>query len=126
MKLLKESPYPGASRIVLLFKDRVIKIPNRRWSWQDFLLGIISNIRENETWKSNSGKYEKGNSYLLCPVLWCSWGGWILIMERAIPCDNDEILDFKPWIDAGFGGDDAIRNYGRINGIVVKLDYGVE
>ena len=74
----------GVTRIVLEFKSVVIKIPNFTCQWSHFLKGIIGNIEESRTWKWNSGKFEKGTSHLLCPVKWCSVGGWILIMEAVL------------------------------------------
>lgn len=130
----------GCTRIVFLFKSIVIKIPGSTYSWEHFLKALLGNIQENKTWKYNSGKYEKGFSHLLCPVLWCSWGGWILIMKRAdTTCYIDEIrnepqygedfrnkmeIRYKEWIAAGFGGDDKPDNYGYLEGRLVKIDYG--
>lgn len=108
----------GVTRIVLVFKSFVIKIPNFSYRWDHFLLGVIGNIRENKTWKYNEDKRN-----LLCPVLWCSWGGWILIMKRASVCKWNEDIDYEPWVTAGLGGDDKPSNYGKINGKIVKIDY---
>jgi len=129
----------GVSRIVLEFKNFVIKIPNFTYSWYHFIWGICSNIEENQCWKWNSGKYEKGKSHLLCPVKWCSYGGWILIMQKAnikrheievrnlplstIPPEEETIIRYKEWIEAGFGGDDKCDNYGYIEDRLVKIDY---
>jgi len=82
----------------------------------------------------------RGKVYLLCPVKWCSWGGWILIMERAdVEKHYEEIYNsspignidpceevkqrYKKWIDAGFGGDDKCDNYGYLSDRLVKVDY---
>lgn len=118
----------GITRIVFLTKKYAIKIPNFTCQWNHFLQGLLSNINESTTWKYNSGQYEEGNSHLLCPVVWASWGGWILIMKRAVPCkffdEGGEEIDYSKWIVAGFGGDDKPLNYGQLNGRIVKLDYG--
>lgn len=131
----------GCTRIVFIFKTFVVKIPNFRYSWDHFLKGILGNINESRTWKWNSGKYESGKSHLLCPVIWCSWGGWVLIMKRAdtesyerwvrsLPpisntedCVESNKMFYSQWITAGLGGDDKADNYGYLNGQIVKIDY---
>lgn len=132
----------GITRIVFVFKKVVVKIPNFSYSWSHFLKGLIANIDEGRCWRYNSGKYEKGKSHLICPVIWTSWGGWILVMQRAdmklweqtvkehYP-EPDDCHDrakyqeklYKTWIEAGFGGDDKDDNYGYLKGKLVKVDY---
>jgi hypothetical protein len=115
----------GCTRIVFEFKNFVVKIPKFTHQWSHFLMGLISNMDESKTWKWNSGKYEKGTSYLLCPVLWCSWGGWILIMKKATMLTSEDWqTTFIPEHKKHFGGDDKLANYGYFNGKVVKVDYG--
>lgn len=115
----------GCTRIVFEFKNVVIKIPKPVF-WSHFLTGLISNMAENKTWKWNSGKYERGKSYLLCPVIWSSWGGWILIMkkvDRVLDWDEDNKYDLSEHIKH-FPGDDKVKNYGLLKGQIVKIDYG--
>lgn len=119
----------GVTRIVVEFDNVVWKIPNFTGSWLNFLKGLVANIQENKTWKWNSGKYEKGTSYLLCPVLFCCMGGWILIMKKAekvFSYDEFWSMDLK-LIDehlSNFPGDDTAPNYGVLNNKIVKIDYG--
>lgn len=114
----------GVTRIVIVFKNVVIKIPNFTCQWDHFLKGIIGNINENKTWKYNSGAFEKGTSYLLCPVIWCSLGGWILIMKRAVPLTIDQWeTTYIPEHKKHFPGDDTLSNYGYLSGRLVKIDY---
>jgi len=132
----------GITRIVFVFKNFVVKVPNWHYSWLHFLKGLIGNINESKCWKYNSGKCESGKSHLLCPVIWCSWGGWILIMKKAdIMRHLSEVMAMPPipddwherkkelseryalWIDAGFGGDDKCDNYGYYQDRLVKIDY---
>lgn len=118
--------FKGVTRIVFLFKTFVIKIPALHNGWCCFLRGLVGNINEGQTWRWNSGKYEKGKSHLLCPVIWTSWGGWILVMKRAkiyttvewdnIDCDVREHTN-------NFAGDDKVCNYGFYQGKLVKIDY---
>ncbi len=129
----------GITRIVFVFKTFVIKIPNFRYSFQHFLKGLIGNINESQTWKYNRHRPEILE--MICPVLWCSWGGWVLIMKRAdvdgyiewikslppLPEGTDLIehnkMFYSKWINAGLGGDDKADNYGFLKGNVVKIDY---
>jgi len=114
----------GVTRIVFVFKSFVVKIP-RPGIWSHFLKGLIGNIHEAQTWKWNSGKYESGKSYLLCPVVWAAWGGWILIMKRAEILTEDQFSkeNIEPHM-IWFDGDDKSNNYGYYKGRLVKVDYG--
>lgn len=118
----------GCTRIVFLVGNYAIKIPNFRYSWLLFLNGLVANMNEAATWRWNSGKYESGKSHLLCPVVWASWGGWVLVMKRAVPCtwlsEGGEEIDYSKWIVEGLSGDDKPQNYGKLDGRIVKLDYG--
>lgn len=109
------------------------KYPRFNYSWEHFLKGLLHNITELNTWKWNSGKHEKGNSYLLCPVIFSLPGGWLIIMKkadmkkheneiRALNGYNDHY--YSKFISAGFGGDDKPDNYGYLNGKLVKVEYG--
>lgn len=81
----------GATRIVFVFDKIVIKIPNFTCQWDHFLMGLLSNIQENKLWKWNTGKFESGRSKYLCPVKWCSFGGWFLIMVKCDELIGDKI-----------------------------------
>jgi hypothetical protein len=114
----------GTTRLVIILTNVVIKIPNFTYSWQNFLRGIIGNIEERNTWKFSKILIEGDKSHLLCPVLWCSWGGWILVMkkiERPITVDEFEYIEEHVEF---FEGDDSINNYGVLEGRIVKIDYG--
>lgn len=116
----------GVTRIVLEFKTVVVKIPNFTCQWDHFLRGLIANMDEGQTWKWNSGPYNKGTSYLLCPVVWFSWGGWILVMKKAKPLTVEQWKENTYHIDQHkehFPGDDTVSNYGIYEGRLVKIDY---
>lgn len=98
-----------------------MKIPNARYSFQHFLKGLLANMSERDTWRYNSGEYDDGKARLLCPVIWCSWGGWVLIMKRAEPMPEHYSYATNM---AYFPGDDKPDNYGLLDGRVVKIDYG--
>lgn len=116
----------GATRIVFILKRVVVKIPNFTFCWQNFIRGLLANIVERETWRYNTGTFDKGKSHLLCPVLWVSWGGWLLIMKKV-----DKVLTYDEGWEADlsehvkmFPGDDTGPNYGILNKCIVKIDYG--
>lgn len=116
----------GSQRIVIELQTVVIKVPNFLGSWINFVGGILANLREYTTWAYNSGPYEKGLSKYLCPVIWASWGGWILIMKKARPMTFDEYdncQELEPHF-THFKGDDSCYNYGFIDNRPVKIDYG--
>ena len=123
----------GVTREVFIFKSFVIKIPSYRYSWQHFLCGLLANIKEGQCWRYN--KFNIEIQHLLCPVIWTSWGGWILIMKKADVegfCDYVRSLPetdnpndiYKKWFDVGLQGDDKADNYGYYNNKIVKIDYG--
>lgn len=130
----------GCTRIVFVFDTFVIKIPNFRYGFYNFLSGLISNMNETNTWKNGvkSKVWEdvefqmfevKHLSEVLCPVRWGSWGGWILIMERADVEKHIEEVEggkrfgYSKHITLGYEGDDTCLNYGYYNGNLVKIDY---
>lgn len=132
MKINRE----GVTRIVVELKTIVVKIPNFRYQWSHFIQGILSNINESNCWKWNKEKRD-----LLCPVIWSSWGGWILVMKKAdvkrhvkevydmagigdIDPEGEVKIRYKKWIDANLGGDDKSYNYGYLGDRLVKIDYG--
>ena len=115
----------GVTRIVLEFNTFVIKIPNFLY-WDHFLRGLLANIDERDTWKTSTLRIEGDLSYLLCPVLWTSWGGWILCMRKADVnkhIEEDRFLNYSAWVNNGYGGDKA-ENFGYLEGRLVKVDYG--
>lgn len=121
----------GCTRIVFVFKTTVWKIPRFTYSWEHFLKGFIANISEAKTWKYNSGKWESGNSHLLCPIKFASWGGWLIIMKKADVekhlnevYKDERLFNYSSYINAGFGGDDKPENYGYYENKLVKVDYG--
>lgn len=120
----------GATRIVIELNKVVIKIPNFLFSWENFLSGLLCNIREGTTWRYNN-LYDQleTDSKLLCPVLFTCWGGWFLIMQKAdkvLTHDEFTALDESELKEhlRQFGGDDTGPNYGRLDGRLVKIDYG--
>jgi len=124
----------GCTRVVFHLEGVVIKVPNYRYKWHHFLSGLLANMTERDTWKwAINPNNESGKPELLCPVIWASWGGWILIMRRADVMAHEiemsEIDPFPPnryqtWVEAGFDSDNKPDNFGYLNGKLVKVDYG--
>lgn len=120
----------GITRTVFIFKNFVVKVPALRWSyniWYCFLRGLCANIEESRTWKIFI-VHEPEKALLLCPVIWCSYGGWILIMKKADVekwVKESELLNWSyvAHINAGIGGDDKPDNYGYYENRLVKIDY---
>lgn len=116
----------GTTRIVFVFKSKVIKIPTIK-SWCLFLHGLLSNINEGEV-------YNNTNRNDLAKVYYYNKLGLFLIMERVSICSNEEALDLLEILEERYQ-DDTLRdfimddyktsNWGRRqDGTLVKVDYG--
>ena len=122
----------GYTRTVILTKSFAIKIPTLK-NWRGFLEGLVSNI--NET------KFSKLGNRHLCPVVFGTKCGLIVVMKRAKKINNDglflvELARLKCEVDSdeysdsrlgwGFFMHDSLKkNYGYLNGKLVKIDYGI-
>lgn len=90
-----------------------------------FIKGILANMYENNLWTYNSGIWDSSISHLICPVVWCSWGGWILIMRKAAPLTKQQYYESDiSEHERYFPGDAGPSNYGLLDGRIVKIDYG--
>ena len=108
----------GITRTVILTKRYAIKIPslrggsggyrNRLWSMSS---GILSNISERE-WSGISG---------FNPVLY-SFKGFINIYRRCERVYETDNIDYS-MISEYDPGDHKIDNVGRLNGVLVLVDY---
>ena len=76
----------GCNRIVLEFKDFVIKLPNFLDGWKLFLRGLLCNCQEIEFWP---GDWHEDK---LCPITFYISGGWLLVMPRARILTDQEFL----------------------------------
>jgi hypothetical protein len=103
----------GVTREVLLVGRWAVKVPSIR-SWRLFLTGLLANLHE-DLWSATRDRR-------LCPVRWCSPGGFVLVMARAEALAESDFV-----VDADFAGlplDAKPENFGRYGGRVVLLDYG--
>lgn len=114
----------GVTRLVILTQDYAIKIPKPR-IWNHFLRGLLANMEERLIWEiaNISDSVLADCKEHLCPVVWCSWGGWILVMKRAEDLEPDEAFEPIERLKT-LCGDHKPANYGKIDGKLVMLDYG--
>ncbi len=116
----------GITRTVLLTRRWAIKVPSLRahgsgltgvlWSIARGLLANQAEIdwQQYEAWKGG-----------LCPIRWHGLGGLVVVMPRCEPLEVDAHGQFAgelPQLDPN-PGDDKPANYGRLDGVVVRLDY---
>jgi len=119
----------GNTRIVFIFKNFVIKIPNIK-HYNLFIRGIIHNLNE----KIFSGSHKD-----LAKVYHCNRFGLFLIMEKVdfVVIDgynpHDSWLPFVEMIEERYKDDKmkdfmlddcGVNNWGYKNGKLLKIDYG--
>jgi hypothetical protein len=109
----------GTFRFVLLFRSLAIKVPRLRNAQS----GMRCNRWEREMWRTWQPKFRWGN---LCPIKFADYFGVIVIMSRAQqPVTVEEIEaadpDYYPDVDVEW----KPENWGRLNGSVVAVDYGL-
>ena len=121
----------GGTRIVILTERLALKFP-RINSWKHFVQGMLSNMTEGQ-WK------DYGNRHL-CPIKYSNRFGLLVVMVRAQEVTDkekfkedlsqlleDESKGISPY-DLGvdfFEYDGFPKNFGYIDGRLVKIDYGV-
>ncbi len=98
----------GQTRKVLLVGRWAVKVPNPS-SWKQFVMGILANLNE----RGWSGYDDR-----LCPVLWASRTGLLLVMRRAGALVG-EVPDMPglPFLDM------KAENFGVLEDRVVSVDY---
>ncbi len=115
----------GVTRLVFLVGDYAIKVP-KPVIWNHFLRGLIANMEEKLIWYivNIPETLISDTKEFLCPIVWASWGGWIIIMKRTEPVDPETwqpitllekvCRDHKP------------QNYGMLDGRMVMIDYAAD
>lgn len=123
----------GITRIVFLTRRHAIKIPRLNYGWRLFIDGIRANLNEVELWRIAQvpGNQVTRVRRYLCPIVWSSWGGWIVVMKRAEPIVMTTHASYQNFaIRRAFlemekiVGDHKDDNYGTIDGEPVMVDYG--
>lgn len=107
----------GCTRFVILTKKYAIKIPQFKYQWRHFLLGLLANMQEVQ--------FSKMKDERLCPVKFYLPGGWMVVMPRCEMVSieifsNIDINKFWPIIPVEYKQD----SFGLYKGKVVAIDYG--
>jgi hypothetical protein len=113
----------GTTRIVLVVGPYALKFARHGD------IGRRCNRYEAKIWKLNRDNAVRGPR--LCPVLWSSSGGAVLLMPAAepLPADMELPEDWADWwLDTAKAGDDfpgehKAADWGMLNGRIVLLDY---
>lgn len=111
----------GCTRLVVRVGRFALKLPNFRYGWRAFLLGLLHNMAEAGWWR---GVFYREH---FCPVLFACPGGWFLVMPWA-PTGKDGEHNLSsasfPWAD-----EKTVRemlkadNVGLLHGRWVVVDY---
>jgi len=107
----------GCSRTVFLVRSWAIKMPTCRYGLSKFLLGWYSNRMECDRW-SWAMPHE-----CLCPVVGSFLWGFFIVMERADPVEEGELLPMEIEDLRALSEDVHAGNVGRLDGRLVLVDY---
>lgn len=121
----------GIMRTVYLTRRYAIKIPSPRFGWRMFIRGLSANLGEREYWRRWEGDTsfvveDRTYSGMLCPVLWSSWGGWVIVMPRVEILTEEEYREDVGGPVLTAFHDSKADNFGWLDGRVVCVDYGGE
>ena len=124
----------GCTRFVFLTKNYAIKVPQFKYEWRHFLLGLLANMQEVT--------FSKIKDDRLCPIWFYIPGGWLLIMPRCAPITEDVFFDLdvtKFWpnesedyhpknecerANYNVPVENKQDSFGWLNGKIVAIDYG--
>lgn len=110
----------GVTRIVFVFKNFVVKIPNFSVQHNHFLNGCLANWQERHYWKAWVGTDLRD---MVAPTLFCSWFGLFQIQSRAIVLSNDfETPNKFEWF-RDVCSDIKPSNFGYYKDRIVCIDY---
>lgn len=117
----------GTTRIVLVFKRFVVKIPNFIFSHNNFLQGCVANWRERNFYKNFKGCYvgEWGADLtdFVSPSYYCSIFGLFQIQAKCEPLLRDLTKFEEKTFKSVCGGDFKKENFGYHKGVLVCLDF---
>lgn len=110
----------GITRTVFLMGRYAIKTPNLkfRWLWRHRVKGLLANLDEAWRWKTFKDSEE---GQMLCPVLWKSWFGFVIVMRRVEPMECQDGIISEP--QCVLTTDHKAENYGWLDGRLVCIDY---
>lgn len=106
----------GATRLVLVTRRLVFKVPRFTAGWYYLLAGLVSNLNEAAIWREG----DEDVRLALCPMVWAMPGGWLNVMRRAYPVPASAI---EPERFADLAYDLHPDNFGSYDGRVVLIDY---
>lgn len=112
----------GITRIVILYKNIAIKIPNFLYNHQHFLQGCYVNWCERTFYK-NMKSISHQFHYKVAPSYFCSWFGLIQIQARCEPMTEELTDKQKEEFEPICGLDNKKENFGWYKGKLVCLDY---
>lgn len=98
-----------------------MKVPNFLDGWSLFLRGLLANMQERQIGRSALAG--------ICPVLFSTIGGWVVVMPRARVMTREEFLSFDPGAfcnrdDYSIPSEHKENSFGYLHGEVVAIDYG--
>jgi hypothetical protein len=109
----------GAFRRVFLIGRFAIKVPRPRFA----LRGLCCNRWEREMWQRWRSVFGWEN---LCPILFADPVGLVVVMPRAEqPVTDDEIRTATPLYFPEPTYKYDAQDFGRVNGRVLAVDYGL-
>ena len=116
----------GCTRYVFLTRRYAIKVPQFKYEWRHFLLGLLANMQEVSLYTTKDSR--------LCPILFYILGGWLIVMPRCKPISREDFMNLdihKFWtsdIDEKAEWYIPVENkqdsFGWLNNKIVALDYG--
>jgi hypothetical protein len=111
----------SSTRCVILTRRYAIKFP-RFESWRQFLSGLLANMQERI--------WSKAKIDGICPVVCADRFGFLLVMLRARPLNDDEYnaFDAKAFCyrdNYTIPAEHKRDSFGIINDKIVAIDYGV-
>lgn len=114
----------GITRIVFIFSNFVIKIPNFKYSHNHFLQGCYANWSERKFCKDFKNANYDGNMYeFVAPSFYCSIFGLVQIQAKCEEKKEELTNQEKEFYKSLCGTDVKKENFGWYNGKLVCLDY---
>lgn len=114
----------GITRIVFIFNNFVIKIPNFRYCMSHFLQGCYANWSERDYYKRHIDvDYENNMVEYVAPSYFCSWFGLIQIQAKCEPMLEHLNDEQKKFYEPLCSTDNKKENFGWYQGRLVCLDY---
>ncbi len=115
----------GVTRIVFIFRNFVIKIPNFIYEHQHFLQGCYGNWSERKYCIMFKKIKDEPLYDMVAPSYFCSWFGLLQIQARVEPLLRDLTEHERGIFRDICGGDIKKENFGWYKGRLVCVDYAI-